>query len=215
MKKEELKRDPKRKRRPKAEYRRYRRYSVFFFCGWLCALCGAIFEFCFFSAPAAQLGTPVLGDFFLSVFGIDAVNFLLLFFFGVTVYAPFFHFALSLIRGFSTAFTLQSLIFSLGEKGSVSTLILFSLYSVLSAILLFAYSSFCTIVSLRIFTDGITWSLKREENRVFGGTLFNSTLFCNTINLRFLFSYTLFFLASLCTSASFTLVYTFLLTRFR
>ncbi len=124
---------------------------------------------------------------------------LLLCLLGVTLYAPALHIVLPLLRGALAGFAFSAL-FS-GSDLSASAILLAVLYTLLSTQLLFAYSSFCTCVSLHLYTDQSQLSRQNREKELFGGSLFCSRYFCGMVNLRFLFSYSavlLLVLALLC-----------------
>ena len=112
---------------------------------------------------------------------------------GITVYAPIVGFAGAVIWGGWCGIDLISYPFA-SETAGLITVTAFS-----SLMFIFAYcvySSFCVCVSFRLFTDKlyITDRNVDEEGRMFGGVLFNSVLFRNTVNIRFLASYILSFL---------------------
>ncbi len=191
--------------------KKFRRYQVFFFLSFFLFLASALAEIVLYGSG----GVKVLGfqvrtvPFFQPLLTAEAVLHLVSYLLGITVYAPAFSIFASLIRGGISGYIFSCLFASLGGSQSVFLLILCTLYLLSSAWLFCAYSNFCTMVSLRLYTDGILKNVKKEEERLFGGTLFNSTLFCNTVNLRFLCTYTLLFLASLFSCAALVLLYAF------
>lgn len=62
----------------------------------------------------------------------------------------------------------------------------------LEAAVYLMYAAFACAVSLRLYSDKLFMAGDNvdEEGRCFGGLLFNSVMYRNTVNLRFLFSYT-------------------------
>ena len=115
----------------------------------------------------------------------------------------------SFIRGMPAGFLLGAVMGAFHQKGAILLFFLFLLYFSATASLFSAYSSFCTLVALRLFTDEEAKNLREEEGRMFGGSLFNSTFFRNTVNLRFLSVYVLFFLAALLFCAGLCFLFVF------
>ncbi len=194
---------------------RFGKFRTVFVVGFSLLLASCLVTAFLFRAPAAVLsGSVSFWPLFRTLLTRNMLMFTLIFLLGVTVYAPVLQIVVLLLQGFFGGFTFSSLASALGSKGSVSAFFLYLLYFLLTAWLTLSYTSFCTLVSLRIYTDGIRWNLRAEEERVFGGTLFNSTLFCNTLNLRFLFSYSFFFFLCLAVDAAICSGYAWLLSVF-
>lgn len=114
---------------------------------------------------------------------------------GVTIYAPAVSLIASVLRGFAAGFVLSSLLPLTGGK-AVFGFLFTALYLLLSALWYLAYADFCACVSLRVFASHAQVRAGGEE-QLFGGSLFYAEFFCGAVNLRFLFSYILFFFASL------------------
>ena len=125
----------------------------------------------------------------------EGVLYLVTLLLGVTVYAPAASFLAAALRGAGAGFVLSSFLPLSGGRAAFAFL-LTALYLLVSALWYFAYASFCTCVSLKVFSAHAEKCAGGEE-RLFGGSLFYAEIFCGSVNLRFLFTYTLFFLASL------------------
>ena len=190
--------------------RRYGRYHLFFYLALLLFLATLVsgwilWERNLFSVELSGVDGNRL---FASVFSRGVTFYLLCFLCGVTLYAPAFLVVSSLIRGLSAGAILAGLFTAVGF-GGLGVFFLTLLQLLFSALLFFTYSAFCTSVSLRLFTDR-PLSPKREEERMFGGSLFSSEYFQNTVNLRFLSMYLLLFLAALLLAALTAFSYSFL-----
>lgn len=188
------------KRYNKARFReKFRRYRIFFALSALLFLAVFIGEIALYG----DLGYRFLGGavefhtFLADLLTGELFLFLAVFLFGITLYAPFFGFLCAALRGALSGFCLSLVFSSAKEGGGIWLLILTFFYLALSAWLFLGYSSFCTVTALRLYSDPLKKNAGGEEKRMFGGTLFNSKLFCNSVNLRFLFSYFLFFLAAI------------------
>ena len=192
--------------------RKFARYRLFFALSFAVFLAVAASEMIWFGAGVRAV--PQTGEAFLPSFArlaaAEGILYLVTFLAGVTVYAPAWQLTAAALRGFAAGFVLSSLL-PLSE-GGFFVFFTTALYLLFSGVWFFAYASFCTAVSLRIFSSHAERSAGGEE-RLFGGTLFYSELFCGSVNLRFLFTYTLFFLAALTGAA--LLVSGCILTRIR
>ena len=194
------------------KFRRYRivfcTYALLFFGAW-------ILEMTVFGAQNRTVATQ--GAAFSRLFFLPAALeggwYLLSYLIGVTVYAPVFGALSSILRGFCCGFVVKCLFSSLSDRASVYLFLCCLLYFILSAGLALAYGAFCSCVALRQFTDR-TVKIEDEEKRLFGGTLFNSTFFAETINLRFLFTYTLFFLLAVFAALALLGLHVFIISRF-
>ncbi len=189
--------------------RKFNRFRIFFFLSVFFFFSGLLGEIFFFGSGSFLLGEKggAFQEIFLSLLSAEAAIYLGTFLFGVTIYAPVFGFLASFARGAFSGFALS---LAAGEFPSGQGILFFVIvlfYSIFSSWLYFSYSSFCTNVALRIHSDPKPKTNSREE--LFGGTLFYSSLFCNLINLRFLFTYLLFFFASLCLSGTLCAVFSF------
>ena len=183
---------------------RFRRYRVLFLCGAALMASGLIVSFFLVQTPRAVFsGETGFSELFFRLFLRSALPLLIGFLIGLTIYAPAWQALSSLASGFFSGFAF----FSVLKAGSVLKTLFFALFFLLILWLYQAYFSFCTLVSLRLFTDGNSRDPTEEEGRVFGGTLFNSVLFQETVNLRFLFSYSLFFLFALLCCAALSALY--------
>lgn len=203
------------KKYDRARFReKFRRYRIFFALSALLFLAALVGEAVLYGAGGYDYlgGSVIFRDFLTKLVTGETLLYLAVFFLGVTVYAPFFGFLTAALRGALSGFCLSLVFSSAKEEGGVLLLIFTFLYLVGSAWLFMGYSSFCTTVALRLYSDSAAGSVRGEEKRQFGGTLFCSDLFCNTINLRFLFSYFLFFLAAIFFSLLLALLYAFLRT---
>ena len=187
--------------------RRYGRYGILF----------TVFLSVFFLSAAAEIlffheggkivwGKTELLPLFVRLSSWEAVFYLLTFLLGVTVYSAAFSVFSAILRGFFSGY-LIALCFFFEKASDVFLFLLVALYLLGSTWLFSAYSAFAGSVSFRLFSDGMTGRFLREEERMFGGTLFCSTLFQNRINLRFLSSYVLIFLAFFLSSTVFILFY--------
>lgn len=178
---------------------RYGRYRLFFFLSFSLFLLSLVGEMFLFGAGGYALGEGGEVSFsplFVTLFTGEAIFYLISFLLGITVYAPVVLFLFSLLRGVFSGFVLSTLAASFPQSG-LFPFLLSLFYCLFSTHVFCGYSSFCTMVCLRLFTDQPLASYRAEEKRMFGGSLFNSTFFANTVNFRFLFSYTLLFFASL------------------
>lgn len=176
-------------------YRRYRQWFFVFFFVFLLSGAGQFFLVGSDSWRAIPCETEFL-SFLQPVLTVEMILILLTFLFGVTLYSPVLSFLIAAFRGVVSGFVLSGL-FPLDQGKKVVLFLLSFLYLVGSSWLFCGYSAFCTAVSTRLYTEGILHVPKAEERRMFGGTLFNSVLFCNTVNFRFLFTYCLIFFAML------------------
>lgn len=184
---------------------KFRRYRLFFF----------LFAAVFFAAFVAELflygnfnygykleGAPFF-PFFSELFAGEILLLLALFLFGVTLYAPAFGFLCAVLRGGFSAFCLSVLYAGLNEKSSFLLFLLTALYLLLSAWLFLSYASFCTTTALQIYS--VPKKMREGEKQAFGGSLFYSTFFRGSVNLRFLSSYFLLLLSAVFCSFLMTL----------
>lgn len=186
---------------------KFRRYRLFFLFSLILFLMGLIGEICFYGSFGFQLfpSKVDLKSFFLPLLCAEGLLYLLIFFFGITIYAPFFGFLFSFLRGALSGFCLSASYLYMKEKGGF-LLLFFTLFYLLSSAWLFlGYSTFCTTAALSIYSS----HGGNEKMKQFGGSLFRSTYFCGSINLRFLSSYFLFFLTSLFFASLVSFVYAF------
>ncbi len=190
---------------------KFRRYRIFFL------VCAALFIFALIlestlygSGGFTAFGGKISFEGFFTRLALgEMLIYLMIFFLGLTIYAPFFAFLISFLRGAFSGFCLSCVFSGIEHRGAV-LLFLFTFFYVLSSAWLFmGYASFCASCALRLYSSSAE-SSQKEEKRMFGGTLFQSTLFCGTVNLRFLFSYFLIFLASLFFCALLALLYAYL-----
>ncbi len=192
--------------------KKFKRYRIFFYCSLAVFVLSAVLEAVFLGDGGFRFETTgiLVQEYFLTLLSMELGFYLLVFLLGVTVYAPFYGFFSSVVRGGFGGFFLSACFHSAKDGKGILLLLISILYILLSSWLFCGYSSFCCMVALRLYSDGIVKSQGEEEERLFGGTLFNSVLFCNTVNLRFLSSYTLFFLAALLFMGILTFFYAFL-----
>jgi len=196
------------KKYDRVRYReKFRRYRIVFFIFLLAFAVSFVGELFLFGNMeyAYQAGKVEFFNFFSDVFTVEALALLALFLFGVTLYAPVFGFAFSVGRGAFTAFCLAVMVSGLGGSKGIWLFILCFLYLILSAWLFLAYAAFCSTTAIRIFSDPT--KRKRGENAMFGGSLFYSSFFQGSINLRFLFSYILLMLGAVGCSLVLTLAF--------
>ncbi|MBR3837493.1 MAG: hypothetical protein IKJ74_05025 [Clostridia bacterium] len=174
---------------------RYGRYRIFFFLSVIAVVLFLLGEIWLYGAGgrSAQLQAVSWQSQFRRLFTLEAVGYLVTFLCGITIYAPFVQFLACGVRGVFYGYLISCLVPSFSE-GGLPVFILFVLYALFSVCLYCSYASFCTQVSLRIYTDPKPRG--REEERIFGGTLFRAALFSDTVNLRFLFTYVLLFLCA-------------------
>ena len=191
----------------RARYReKFRRYRIFYWILvliFLASLVGEIFWFGDFGFHYEVEEVSFL-PFFSDLFAGEALIFLFLFLFGVTLYAPVFGFVTAAARGAFSGFCLSVLSSDLHSGKGVWMLVLSFLYLLSSAWLFLAYTAFCTTTALQFFTDPSKCS---GEEKMYGGALFYSTFSRGGVNLRFLMSYCLFFLCALFLSSFFILVF--------
>lgn len=176
--------------------RRYHRYRLFFGLAYAVFLLSFLLSAIFFRRAGATFSGEnyAIRETFLRLFSTELILATVLFLTGVTLYAPAVLFLGGIARGVMSGYVLAG--FELVSAKNVFTAAFCALYFLLGAALFLAYASFCAAVSVRIFSEGTLADPRREEERMFGGTLFFSSLFCRTINMRFLFSYTLVFLCA-------------------
>jgi len=188
---------------------RYGRYRIFFFLSVITVVLFLLGEIWLYGAGGrfAQLQGVSWQSHFRRLFTMEAVGYLITFLCGITVYAPFVQFLACGIRGVFYGYLISSLTSSF-SAGALPVLILFLIYALFSVCLYASYASFCTQVALRIYTDPRPKG--REEDRIFGGTLFRAALFSETVNLRFLFTYVLLFLCALFSSLGGVFLFSFL-----
>ncbi len=188
---------------------KFRRYRIFFLVSAVLFLSALVLECVFYGAGGfSALGGKISFEpFFLRLAVGEGLCYLFLFFLGLTIYAPFFALLASFFRGALSGFCLSSVFLGAEGKTRILLLIFTFLYVLASAWLFMGYGSFCSVCAFRLYSSKENG---REEKQMFGGTLFRSALFCNTVNLRFLFSYFLFFLASGFFSTLLAFLYSFL-----
>ena len=181
------------KKLPREEWKkRFARYRRLFWMGALFLAAGAAAGVFFALKKNALPGEREFLPLFTGILTRSLPAILGSFLLGITVYAPAWQILSSLVSGFLTGYTLTAL----SRGGEALPLCLCGLYRGLFSWLFLSYNAFCTLVSLRLFTDERPSDPRDEEGRVFGGTLFNSVLFEKTLNPRFYFTYCLFFLAA-------------------
>jgi hypothetical protein len=140
----------------------------------------------------------------------EAALYLAVFLTGVTVYGPVLQFALPACRGILAGFAFSAVVGKADGENVLALILPAALYTLLSSQLLFSYLSFCTCVSLHLFTDRSLLPYQNSEKHLFGGSLFYSGYFCNSINLRFLFTYSLLFIFALIFLGGLCVFYAFL-----
>ena len=189
-------------------YGRFQIYLMISFAVFLAFFLGEIF---FFGSDGGKLVGRDTGiaELLVPLFTCESLFLLLSFFLGITVYAPAFGMIASAARGVLSGFAVSALLPPQGIRGYV-LFFLCLFYLLVSSWLQAGYFSFCAMVSMRLFTDGILKTGKEEEGRMFGGTLFNSRLFCNTVNFRFLFTYCLVFFSFYCLALFLVFLYVLL-----
>lgn len=148
-----------------------------------------------------------LVSFFRLLVTAEVIGFVLIALTGITVYAPAVMVFTALLRGFFSGFILSVVFSGIRDWKSVALAGVTAIYLLLSAYLMLGYAAFCTTVSWRLFSVGLTFDVKEEEKRLFGGVLFNSVLFQNTVNLRFLGTYLLILIAYLTASGALSLIH--------
>ncbi len=200
------------KRYHSEKYRqKFQRYRIFFLFSAILFFGGLIFEILLYGSAGFHLfpGKITLSEFFLPLLCAEGILYLLIFFFGLTLYAPFFGFFFSFSRGVLSGFCMASSYGGIGEKGGVILFFLTVLYILSSAWLFLGYSTFCTTAALHIYSPS---EEKKKEGKMkqFGGSLFRSGYFCGRINLRFLSTYCLLFLVALLFAAVLTFFYAYL-----
>ncbi len=195
---------------------RYGRYHRFFFLSMALFVAALLTEAVFYGAGgrAVVLESVDWKNLFSAHFTGEALLYLAAFFLGITVYAPAFQFLSLLLRGLFSSYLLCSIAASFDQRGSVPLFVLVLCYVLFSTSVFCGYASFCSMVSLRLFSDGTLKSYRAEEKRMFGGTLFNSSLFCNTVNFRFLSIYTLLFVCAFLFAGAMSFCYSFLCSLF-
>jgi len=194
---------------------RYKKYKMFFLSFAVtfllffifCAVYTSNFHFTeageeFFGNILELYNENVSSSFWNSVsndFLLNLIAPVCIFFMGITLYAPAVCFIFSAFYGLKLGFELRVLIMLLRIQGFSFYFCNQIIFTVFSLFLLFAYSSFVSCVSIRLYTDKSVANGDKidEEGRCFGGCLFNSVYFRNAINLRFLSSYILFFIFGL------------------
>jgi hypothetical protein len=174
---------------------KFRRYRILFFAGLAVFFVALIGEMFLYGAGGSTTegGRVVFGELLVRLITYEGVLFLCAFLFGVTLYAPFFQYLALGLRGAFCGFVFSVLLPLCHEAEGILMLLLAFFYFLFSTALFCGYASFCSATALRIFTDSNLKKYRIDEKGMFGGTLFNSTFFCNTVNLRFLFSYCLIF----------------------
>ncbi len=196
----------------RAKYRKkFHRYYRFFFLSGAVFLLFLILElFCYGSGGYQMTGGEIAFErLFSNLFFGEGIWFLATYLLGITVYAPAFQLMSAALRGALSGFLLSSLIGELREGSGFVLFFLVLVYCLVSTQLFCCYASFCTTVSLRLFTDATLKRYPAVESRMFGGTLFHSQPFCNTVNLRFLFSYSMMLFLSLLLSSLLIASYSF------
>ena len=132
--------------------------------------------------------------FFSELFSGELFVLIVLFLFGVTLYAPVFGFLCAAARGAFSGFCLSVLFSETVNRKSVLLFILTALYLLLSSWLFLSYASFCTTTALQIYSPPRK-SVKAGD-KMYGGTLFYASFFQGSLNWRFITSYFLLFLLS-------------------
>jgi len=179
-------------------HKRYGRFQCYCLTYFSLYLIAALVGCLVFGSYGTQFGGTDTGvrQIFVSLLTGETILFFLTFLLGITVYAPAFGGLSSFSRGVLGGFVAAFLLPPLEIRGWVVFLLYFA-YQLASSWLYAGYAAFCSVVAMRLFTDGTVKTGREEEGRIFGGTLFNSRLFCNTVNLRFLSTYCLVFFSSL------------------
>lgn len=178
-------------------HKKFARYRLFFALSLGAFLAATALEMILFGAKAqaAFPGGASFRDVFVGLATGEGILYLSTLLLGVTVYAPAVLFLAAILRGVKAGFALSSLLPAAGGK-AIFAFVLTAAYLFFSALWYLAYASFCTCVSLKIFSAHAERCAAGEE-RLFGGSLFYAEIFCGSVNTRFLFTYTLFFFASL------------------
>ena len=188
--------------RYRVKFRKYRIFHLILVLVFLASLVGELFWFG--GMDYCYTGTDVsFSAFFSDLFAGEALVLLLLFLFGVTLYAPIFGLVSTVARGAFSGFCLAVLCSDLKSGKGVWLLVLSFFYLLFSAWLFLAYTTFCTTTALQIFSDPS--KNVGGERRMYGGTLFYSSFSRGSANLRFLMSYCLFFLGTVFLSFLLTL----------
>jgi len=188
---------------------KFKRYRMLYLAGIAVFFLSAASEMVLIGSAGftADAAAGIFRDRFMSVFLWEEIGYGMVFLLGITVYAPFIQYGAMLFRGVVSGFLLSV---SFGSVKGTESLILFfilALYLIGSSHLFCGYASFCTCVCLRLFTDQSLKRYRTKESDLFGGTLFCSDFFCNTVNLRFLFTYSLIFFAVSGVNVLFCLIY--------
>ncbi len=190
--------------RYREKFQKYRIFYLVLASVFLASLAGELFWFG--GLDYRYTGSDVsFSAFFSDLFAGEALILLLVFLFGVTLYAPVFGIVSTAARGAFSGFCLAVLCSDLKSGKGVWLLVLSFFYLLFSAWLFLAYTTFCTTTALQIFSD----PSKRHggERRMYGGTLFYSAFSRGSVNLRFLMSYCLFFLGAVFLSFLLTLCF--------
>ena len=148
-----------------------------------------------------------LVSFFRLLVTAEVIGFVFIALTGITVYAPAVMVFTALLRGCFSGFILSVVVSGVRDWKSLILAVVTAVYLLLSAYLMLGYAAFCTTVSWRLFSVGLSSNVKEEEKRLFGGVLFNSVLFQNTVNLRFLGMYLLILIAYLTASGTVALIH--------
>ena len=181
------------------KFRRYRLFFFLFAAVFFAAFVAELFLYGNFNYGYKQSSVDFF-PFFSELFAGEILMLLALFLFGVTLYAPAFGFLCAAMRG---AFCLSVLYAGLNEKSSFLLFLLTAFYLLLSAWLFLSYASFCTTTALQIYS--VPKKLREGEKQAFGGSLFYSSFFRGSVNLRFLSSYLLLLLSAVFCSFLMTL----------
>ena len=192
--------------------KKFHRYRILFFVALAVFFSFFLGEILLFGSGSFSgfAGEMSFARFAARLFVKEAVLYLVAFLMGVTLYAPVLQFALPACRGILAGFAFSALLGLSAKEKAMSLFLLAAIYTLFSSQLFFSYLSFCTCVSLHLFTDRSLLPYQNSEKNLFGGSLFYSGYFCNSINLRFLFTYSLLFFSALLLLGGLCVFYAFL-----
>ncbi len=174
---------------------KFRRYRIFFFVMSLLFAACLVGEVFWFGNMGYSYNreSVAFSSFFSNLFVGELLFLLAVFLFGLTLYAPIFGFLCAGARGAFSGFCLSLLSSDLKSAKGIWLFLICALYLLISSWLFVAYTGFCTTTALQLFSNP-SKSARGGEKSMYGGTLFYSSFFQESVNLRFLFGYILFFL---------------------